>query len=170
MDKQEIINRLESLKSEADALITELNKPESEPKSDVTETVLKKYIEAFGEGRSCYALGVISGDVISTYGYYKPNARNPFSKYLSKDYAEFAQRAKKFTDACLAFKWCWDADFNPDWKNASESKWYIVYDYFNDRFIVNHCQLLQEIGTVYFSTKAIAESCVYWLYATRLCV
>lgn len=152
MDNKKLICRLEALKSEADALIAELNRPEPASQSNATETMLKKYID----------------NVVNRYGYYKPDASNPFSRYLSKDYAEFADRAKRFTDACLAFKWCWDADYNPNWKNATEYKWYIVFDYFNDRFSVRHCELLQEMGTVYFSTKEIAESCADWLHSTGL--
>lgn len=168
MDNKELICRLEALKSEADALIAELNRPEPASQSNATETMLKKYIDAFGEGRSCYAIEDVSGNVVDRYGYYKPDASNPFSRYLSKDYAEFAERAKRFTDACLAFKWCWDADYNPNWKNATEYKWYIVFNYFNDRFSVRHCELLQEMRTVYFSTKEIAESCADWLHSTGL--
>ena len=152
MDNKKLICRLEALKSEADALIAELNRPEPASQSNATETMLKKYID----------------NVVDRYGYYKPNASNPFSRYLSKDYAEFADRAKRFTDACLAFKWCWDADYNPNWNNATEYKWYIVFDYFNDRFSVRHCELLQEMGTVYFSTKEIAENCADWLHSTGL--
>lgn len=152
MDNKKLICRLEALKSEADSLIAELNRPERASQSNATETMLKKYID----------------NVVDRYGYYKPDASNPFSRYLSKDYAEFADRAKRFTDACLAFKWCWDADYNPNWKNATEYKWYIVFDYFNDRFSVRHCELLQEMGTVYFSTKEIAESCADWLHSTGL--
>ena len=152
MDNKKLICRLEALKSEADALIAELNRPEPASQSNATETMLKKYID----------------NVVDRYGYYKPHASNPFSRYLSKDYAEFADRAKRFTDACLAFKWCWDAVYNPNWKNATEYKWYIVFDYFNDRFSVRHCELLQEMGTVYFSTKEIAESCADWLHSTGL--
>lgn len=168
MDKKEIICRLEALKSEAESLIMELNKPEPAPQSKTTETMLKKYMEAFGEGRSCYAIEGVSGEVVSTYGYYKPAVSNPFCKYLSNDYAEFAQRVKKFVDACLAFKWCWDADYNPNWNDSTELKWYIAYDYVTKRFQVYCCQLLQHLGTVYFSTRAVAENCVDWLGTIEL--
>ncbi len=168
MDKKEIIDRLGALKSEADALIAELNKPDSEPQSNVTETVLKKYIEAFGEGRSCYAIEGVSNDVIPTYGHYRPDVNNPFCRYLSEDYAKFAARAKRFVDACLVFKWCWDAEYNPDWYDSNELKWYIAYNHIDKRFEVYSRQLHQDIGTVYFSTRAIAERCADWLNTIEL--
>ena len=39
---------------------------------------------------------------------------------------------------------------------------------FSCHFSVRHCELLQEMGTVYFSTKEIAESCADWLHSTGL--
>lgn len=128
-----------------------------------TENVLEKYISAFSGGKHTFALDSDEGKVIERMCWYHRTAVNPFAAYLSKDFADYAAVAKKFLDACLAFKWCHDAEYNPDWDNSKETKWYLVWDYGVSRFVVFHTQSFQALSTVYYSSRDIAQTCADWL-------
>lgn len=131
--------------------------------SNSTEVVLKKYIDELQGGKYGFVLDPDEGKVVNRMCWYHRNAVNPFSGYISKDYAEFASVGKKFVDACLAFKWCHDAEYNPDWSNRAEIKWYVIWDYNLSDFVVFHVQSFQSPSTVYYSSQKIAQKCADWL-------
>ena len=67
---------------------------------------------------------------------------------------------KKFNDMLLAFKWCYDREYEPDWKDNDESKFTVYYDgeeYTSDEMVTYHA------ATVYFHSREIAQKCAYWL-------
>jgi hypothetical protein len=127
-----------------------------------TEHVLRKYLEHRRMDSDAMIVDGYCGDVISKFYPYQ-ECTNPFSCYLSRDYADYAAVGKKFLDACLAFKWCYDAEYNPNWGNRQEIKWYVIWDYNLSRFTVFHAQSFPSPSTVYYSSREIAQKCADWL-------
>lgn len=76
-------------------------------------------------------------------------------------YAEEAHRIKNLNDKLLAFKWCYDRDY--DVKQRTCSNTYIIY--YNDDINKYTWASVLSSGhnTVYFSTKEIAQLCCDWL-------
>jgi hypothetical protein len=83
---------------------------------------------------------------------------------MTEEYAIKAAKMKKFTDMLMAFKWCYDRDYEPDWTTA-RPKYHIVYNYDanpNKRYYISMSYEYRH-NTIYFSSEDIAKKCVDWL-------
>ena len=76
-----------------------------------------------------------------------------------------ALNLKNFYDKLLAFKYCYDKDYTPDW-NTTTHKWYIYFDH-DDKVYKAYRAIKMDFINVYFSTYEIAEKCANWLNETK---
>lgn len=176
MSRKEDIDKLNSLLAEVNALAEKINKEYSE--SAIMENkkpdVLAAYISDFQEGRGSklYYIDTNSemrdthdygdGLPLSNGGVYAPNYYNPYHVYLSEEYAKKAAKMKKFNDMLLAFKWCHDRAYEPDWSDSDIIKYSVYYDTSDETYSAD-CTYVCDRNTIYFSTRAGAEECAEWL-------
>lgn len=152
MNKQERINELNK---QIEKLKAEINKIER-------EDTLERYKDDMSEVNVRYTLDKFSDvSLLDTDIPFNTNRYNPYCNYLTKEYANEASRIKKFNDMLMAFKWCYDFDYVPDW-NSSTKKYYIIYHssehVYDVSCVSNYCH-----NIIYFSDIDIAQSCVDWL-------
>ena len=86
----------------------------------------------------------------------------PYYKYPSIEVGIMARVIKDLNDKMLVFKWCYDWDYTPDWKNDNQAKWFVFWDNSNERFNISYSVTL-DYGVVYFSKEDIANKCAEWL-------
>lgn len=162
------MNNNEKIK-EAERLIAEANKLIAEVKnSSDDENILADYIDAFTVRDRMYYID--SDDDIDFVMYDLPfdaTESNPYGHYPTKELAEQAKAMKAFNDKLLAFKYCYDADYVPDWSDISSNKFYVYYDVQYNRYRPDYGRLMQWKSAVYFSTLAIAERCANWLNSLK---
>ena len=97
---------------------------------------------------------------------------NPYYQFLTQPYAEEAARMYKMICMQLAFKWCHDRDYVPDWTDGNEFKWYIYYDtelhcYSSSYVCSSYVCSSKGCAEVYFSSKEIAQKCADWLNSMK---
>lgn len=104
-----------------------------------------------------------NGDICQITSASMPHAYdNEWSNYLSKRYAEIAKEAKIFTDKLLAFKWCYDREFEFN-ATREDLVWSIVYESASGRY-TSICKMYPNSPTdIVFSTDEIAKKCADWL-------
>lgn len=86
---------------------------------------------------------------------------HPYLNYHTEEYAEKALKLKKFNDMLLAFKWCYDRYYVPDW-TAKKLNYCIGYDSAKGRYDI--CSYVSWLySMVYFSSRDIALKCADWL-------
>lgn len=93
---------------------------------------------------------------------------NPLCYYPNKEYAEKALNLQKLNNALLAFKYCYNADYEPDWEDNDERKYYVYQAYLNDgttSFSTDYTTY-RDMNTIYFSEAEIARKCAKWLNET----
>lgn len=78
-----------------------------------------------------------------------------------------AKRIKLFNDMLLAFKWCYETNDMPDWRDKEQIKYTIVWDEIEQCYSMLKT-LLHEAGTVYFCKESTAQICVNWLNTTKM--
>ena len=151
MNKQE---RIDELKKQIEKLKAEINKIEHEDtleryKNDVSGVNVRYTLDKYSD------VTLLDPDI-----QFNSNRYNPYCNYLTKEYAEEATRIKKFNDMLMAFKWCYDSDYVPNW-DCSSTKYFIVY---NPVFHVYHvCSTFSYChNIIYFSNQDIAQSCADW--------
>lgn len=162
------MNNNEKIK-EAERLIAEANKLIAEVKnSNDDENILADYIDAFTKLDRMYYIDS-DGDVDYVFHSLPFDATdlNPYGYYPTIGLAEQAKAMKDFNDKLLAFKYCYDADFEPDWNDVFRSKFYVYYDAMSDRYKPQYARRFQWKCTVYFSTYAIAQKCANWLNSLK---
>lgn len=120
---------------------------------------LEEYIQAI-ENKS-YFLNLQGAVVWSSEKKFNPYLMFPFYNYPTEDLAHQARQLKGIDDKLLAFKYCYDRDYKPDF-DFTDVKYFIVYSHIEGRFEVARSQSL-EINTVYFSSEVIAQKCCDWL-------
>lgn len=152
MNKQERINELNK---QIEKLRAEINKIEREDtlegyKNDMSGVNVRYTLDR------CSDVTLLDTDI-----QFNPNRYNPYCNYLTKEYADEAARIKKFNDMLMAFKWCYDSDYVPDW-NSSTTKYYVGYNPGTQTYVVfsafSYCH-----NIIYFSNLDIAQSCADWL-------
>lgn len=165
MTNNEKLKKAYELIDEANKLIDEVanSEPEVEPEDPVAEyknvvnaryngdvADVNYYVNFYGKSsRSCSA-----GFDASMY--------NPYYQFLSKEYADEAARLYKLICMQLAFKWCHDRDFKPDWKDVTQTKYYLNIDLDSNHFSVDSVRVIKR-SVVCFSTSEIAQKCADWL-------
>lgn len=151
-NKKKLQARKELLEKELNSIQNELRL--YEPVS------LEEYVQAIEN--KAYYLNTQGHVVWSMDKRFSPCLIFPFYNYPTEGLAQQARQLKGMEDKLLAFKYCYDRDYKPDW-NSCEVKYFIVYSHLNGgRFEYAHSQYL-ETNTVYFSSEAIAQKCCDWL-------
>lgn len=159
MTIDEKIKQLEKTLAETNELLAEI-KREKENK----ESVLAEYWNDINSGKElCYLDGyndIRHGYLMAEYS----DNNASYSNYPTKEYAEQAQKIKEFNDKLLAFKWCYDRDYTPDWNDHESSKYYVYYDNYLGEYDEDYISGMEmEEPMVYFSSKEIAQKCCDWL-------
>lgn len=150
---------------EAERLIAEANKLIAEVKnSNDDENILADYIDAFTVRDRMYYIDS-DGDIdFVMYDLpFDATDSNPYGHYPTKKLAEQAKAMKDFNDKLLAFKYCYDEDYEPDWTNPSQSKYSVYWDASDGAYAVDWGRIMYTKTSVYFSTEEIAQKCADWL-------
>ena len=126
----EITTELVTLNEITTELVT-LKKQENN-EDDVVTDILARYKDIRELPDYLYYLDENS-KIDSFRGEYKfvEDAEDPYDIYPTKKLAQQAQKMKKFNDLCLAFKYCHDEDYQPDWSNY-DYKYRVIYDFENN--------------------------------------
>lgn len=170
MTNNEKIQRAEQLIAEANALLNEVN-ADSINEEDVIakyeEDVIAKYKEDYCDGKRYYIKDDIGDDSISWIVppdvYTFENTSNPYRFYLAKELAEQAKKLKDFNDKLLAFKYCYDLDYEPDFSGDYDYRtYYVYYDSEYNKYDYDWDNICDR-NTVYFSSGEIAQKCCDWL-------
>ena len=170
MSRKEDIEKLNNLVAEVNVLAKKIRNDYVEEQED---NVLADYKSAFKQedGNYVYYLDFNS----EVYGCPNVNANfpysvygnvdkydNPYHMYLSEEYANKAAKMKKFNDMLLAFKWCYDRTYEPDWGDSDSQKYFIYYDTVKSIYAVDSFHMFVK-NDVYFSTRIGAKNCANWL-------
>lgn len=157
MTDNEKIQKAEQLIAEANALLNEVKA------NNDKEDMIAKYKEDYCKGKKYY----IGDDdsvhwVVSSIRCTFENTSDPYKFYLTEELAEQAKNIKDFNDKLLAFKYCYDRDYRPDWADDGSPKYTVVWNVTTNRF---DCvwSTLTRCNYVFFSTEEIAQKCADWL-------
>lgn len=165
------MNNNEKIK-EAERLIAEANKLIAEVKnSNDDENIHAGYINAFTmQNRLFY----IDSDGYIDYGTNNSSFADtdsyPYGYYPTLELAEQAKAMKDFNDKLLAFKYCYDADYKPNWNDHVGNKFFVCYKHIDEgkgKYMVDYHYVTQVESIVYFSTKEIAQKCADWLNSLK---
>lgn len=159
MTNKEKLEKACELIDEANKLIDEVanSEPEVEPEDPVAEyrkrlALCDKYAYYIDLG------GVYYGCAVE----FDEDNYNPYFQFIDASYADEAVRLHKLICMQLAFKWCHDRDFKPDWKDVTQTKYYLNIDLDSNLFIVDSVRVIKR-SVVCFSTSEIAQKCADWL-------
>lgn len=130
-------------------------------KEQIKADVLKEYREL--PNRTSYV--VTGSDEVAPCLIFSENLIEGYYRYHTKEYAEMAKEMKEFNDKLLAFKWCYDRDYVPDWEDTSICKHCVIYNNCDGQY-ERHTWYGEKYPTVYFSTREIAQKCCDWLNGT----
>ena len=159
MSRKEDIEKLNGLVAEVNALAEKIRNDYAEEQED---NVLAEYIEAVNSGKYLLHWVNSSGDIKCGPGACVLDNYNPYSNYVNTDIADKAAKMKKFNDMLLAFKWCYDKTYEPEWGGRDSQKYFIYYDTVKSIYAVDFFRSFA-VNDVYFSTRIIAEECANWL-------
>ena len=152
--------QINELAEKANALAEEYNHSEQvedkNPK-DYTLELLKDYVEAFKNpmywiefGEICHgSLAGAEEEILA------------FDNFPSEAYAKKLRKMNKLNGMMLAFKWCYDIDYEPDWYDNENPK-YTVIHLCDSGFHYDSTNVVQ-YNQVYFSSEALATECAEWL-------
>lgn len=158
MNDNEKIQRAEQLIAEANTLLNEV-------KTNINEKdVIAKYKENYCKDRKYYLNNQSDVDFINmgdSFEQVKSHSYSPYQHYLTKELAEQAKKLKDFNDKLLAFKYCYDLDYEPGWSNNT-IKYYVYYNVCDSEYTSDGLSSMRE-PLVYFSSKEIAQKCADWL-------
>lgn len=153
MDKQERIKELKKQIEEINAEINELERNDTleQYESDITW----RY-----DGYILNERGCVDEDNDSIFN---ANDYNPYRHYMTEEYANKAAKIKKFNDILMAFKWCYDRDYEPDWITRY-AKYRVVYNFdANPKHYYVVLDYKHKHNEIYFSSEDIAQKCADWL-------
>lgn len=156
---EELLAEMQKCSNEMKILADEI-RAAPEENNDTGVGMLSTYIKDIESGSTQYWLDS-DGEVDNGAADYKSYQFNPYCNYNDDIYAEKAARMKKFTDILLAFKWCYDRDYEPDW-SMKDIKICVLYDAAVGRYDTDCCANWL-FPIVYFSSKDIAQRCADWL-------
>ena len=157
MTNNEKIQRAEQLIEEANALLGEVKTSNSNE-----EDVIAEYKNNYNKDKHYYLdlFGNVDWIAVSGTDAFEKK-HNPYLNYLTKELAEQAKKLKDFNDKLLAFKYCYDLDYKPDWSDNIK-KYYVYYSACDSKYMADGLSSIRE-PLVYFSTKEIAQKCADWL-------
>ena len=131
MNDNEKIQKAEQLIAEANTLLSEVKAIHNNE-----EDVIAKYKNDYCKDKQYYFN--INGGV----DYFIPTEldtfeeqSNPYSNYLTEELAKQAKNLKDFNDKLLAFKYCYDLDYKPDWSDNTKNIMFIT------TFVIANIQL-----------------------------
>lgn len=168
MNSNEFLDKLNSYLAEinqiadkANKLAEEYNKSaeqaEVENPKEYTLNLLKDYVVAFEGKMHWVEFGDIRhGDLAGT-----EEEILVFDNFPSEVYAKKFRKMNKLNGMMLAFKWCYDRDFEPDWRDDDTLKHTIIWDKYEGFHRVNSSAT--RANQVYFSDADIAQKCAEWL-------
>lgn len=164
-NRKDKIKELEEYLDKAFNLLNELK--EEKVKESDEKNVLKEYnkdicnlgkLYYFIDGYNRISENEVQIDSFTTEDIYDCH------NYLTEDIAEQAFKLKSFNDKLLAFKYCYDCDYVPNWKDKYEDKYYVYLFCGNkEPYFEYEPTSSYNLNQVYFSSEAIAEQCVVWL-------
>ena len=164
MNNTERIKQAEEMISKATAMIEEANKIIVEVKRESTD-VLAEYKNQFGKGGGIYFIGPVGEiETVKNSSDYADwcDKPDPYINYLSEEYARRASELAQFNNKLLAFKWCYDRDYKPDWDNTHETKYLVYYCIDYHKYCVDWGSSIKR-DAIYFSSEEIAQKCCDWL-------
>lgn len=154
INKQE---RIEELKKQIEKINAEINELERDDTLEQYESDLcwadKRYtLDEFGRIK---ILEPIVG--------FNANEYNPYCHYMTEEYVNKSAKIKKFNDMLMAFKWCYDRDYEPDWA-TDYAKYRVVYNFdANPRRYDVSWDYKHKHNEIYFSSEDVAQKCADWL-------
>lgn len=155
MNKQKRIKELRKQIEEINAEINELEQGRDD--------TLEEYEHGIYQGYDGYTLNDYDCVVKDNHPTFNPHDYNPYRHYMTKEYANKAFKMKRFNDMLMAFKWCYDRDYEPDW-TKTDAKYCVAYN--NDGIPKQYCvewSLACNFNTIHFSSRDIAYKCADWL-------
>ena len=174
MTEQELLNKINNCKSEIEnlnALITDLQEQAEKFKQEINKAELKDILDDYETAliKNSFWLEGHLGDVILGGETHMVRLKddNPYACYPTQEYAEKARKIKTLNDMLLAFKWCYDKDFDPDF-DTDVARYYVTYDACNDVFDVDTCYTPIYFNAVCFSKHDKAQKCCDWLNSMDL--
>lgn len=156
-------DKIEALKQEFLERLSELEKEAAEEYS-TSKDILAKYVGRFdGDNRSYYLDDDSKVDWTCISYVHIRDARNPYQLYPTADLARLAYAHKRYNDMLLAFKYCYDCHYCPDWEGF-DNMYSVGFNHKKGKYDV--ITLLHDTSSsVIFSTKEIAQKCADWLNA-----
>lgn len=153
---EELTKNRDSLQNELD--ISERKLLEATVDADVLDSFINAVDEVTDRTHHNYEVGY-GGDVRSVnLGF---DIDYPYTKFPTAHLAEQLAKIYKFNGMLLAFKYCYDYDFDPDWSDDTE-KVLIIYNAKMGRYSYVH-SASWVYSAVAFSSDGIAEKCCSWL-------
>lgn len=170
MTIDEKIKLLESQIAETNKLLAEIKKEKENEEKKNAESVLAEYWNCINSGEDMFYFNshneIIKGGLGNIDDEkYSDNNTDRYSNYLTKEYAEQAQKIKEFNDKLLAFKWCYDRDYKPVFSGDYDNRAYYIYFDSEDGKYDWDWDSVCDRNIVYFSSKEIAQKCCDWLNA-----
>lgn len=152
MDKQE---RIKELKKQIEEIKAEINELER-------DDTLEQYESDLCWEDESYILNEL-GYIDKNNSTFNLNEYNPYRHYMTMKYADKAAKIKKFNDMLMAFKYCYDRDYEPDW-TTNYAKYRVVYNSdANPKCYCVVCNHTYRNNAIYFSSENIAQKCADWL-------
>lgn len=153
MNKQE---RIKELKKQIEEINVEINELERDDTLEQYESdITWRY-----DGYILNERGCVNEDNASIFNV---TDYNPYRHYITEEYANKAAQMKKFNDMLMAFKWCYDRDYKPDWTEYC-AKYRVVYNFAaNPKRYYIDWDYNYKCNEICFSTKEIAQKCADWL-------
>ena len=174
MTEQELLNKIDNCKSEIENLntmITDLQKQVENAKEEMKERELADILDDYKKAlkkNSFWLEGRLSDAILGGENHnFHITDDNPYAFYPTQEYAEKARKIKTLNDMLLAFKWCYDKDFDPDF-DTDVARYYVTYDACNDVFDVDTCYTPIYFNAVCFSKHDKAQKCCEWLNSMDL--
>ena len=167
-NRKDKIKELEEYLNKAFNLLNEI-KEEEKVKEANEKNILEEYRATLcNEGSTVYAIDefndIIDGKVPSGADFPSLETIDRCANYPTKEIAKQSLALKSFNDKLLAFKYCYDKDYKPNWNNDYERKYYVYVNHHSKEpyFDCSYCTACC-YNDVYFSSEEIAKKCCDYL-------
>lgn len=120
IEREKVMNRherIKELKKQIEEINAEINKLEQ-------DDTLEQYESDLSLRYKSYILNEL-GCVLKNNSTFNSDEYNPYRHYMTEAYANKAAQMKKFNDMLMAFKWCYDRDYETDW-TENDTKYYCL--------------------------------------------
>lgn len=161
MDKQEIMNRIDSAEKQILGLQDEIKNL----KAKLMEIKNEPEIPDMPDFKNREEFFFAGGDLENVFNRFTNTniSVSDFNAFHTKAYAEEFRRKCLMIAMMLHCKWYVDRDYVPDWESDTNiGKFYVIFDHCVNRFRVRTCYAEESTG-VYFSTEEAAQKCADWM-------